>query len=273
MTESNSNLRVSLVQGDTRWHDPAGNRQMYGDLVRSLAGSTDLVVLPETLTSGFTNETLGNAEGMDGASVAWLRELAAAVGAVITGSIVVRDGERHYNRLIWMRPDGSHASYDKRHLFRYADEHLRYSAGRKRLVVELGPWRVCPQICYDLRFPVFARNRFVPAGTGEGHSAEYDLLLYVANWPAPRHHAWQTLLRARAIENLCYAIGVNRVGSDGNQLSYLGGSVVLDPLGMPIVECGSQPQVVSATISRMQLDAHRERFPFYLDADAFSLIE
>jgi predicted amidohydrolase len=142
-------------------------------------------------------------------------------------------------------------------------------------VVELGGWRVCPMICYDLRFPVFARNRFVPVHEGEaaGHRADYDLLLYVANWPAPRHHAWSTLLRARAIENLCYGIGVNRVGTDGNQLSYLGGSVVLDPLGQPIVECGSQPQTVVATLSHAALVAHRRRFPFYLDADAYTLLD
>ena len=258
-------LRVSLVQADTRWHDAAANRELYGSMVRPLAGTTDLVVLPETFTSGFTNDT-GNAEGGAGASVSWMRSLADEVGAVVTGSIVTKEGDCHYNRLYWMRPDGTSATYDKRHLFRYADEHKRYAAGRERLVVELAGWRVCPLICYDLRFPVFARNRFDRDGR-----ADYDLLIHVANWPSPRHYAWQTLLRARAIENLCYGIGVNRVGTDGNKLAYLGGSVVLDPLGQPLVECGAQPQVVTTTISADVLRAHRERFPFHLDADAFSV--
>ena len=258
-------LRVSLVQADTRWHDAAGNRELYGSMVRPLAGTTDLVVLPETFTSGFTNDT-ANAEGGAGASVSWMRALADEVGAVVTGSIVTKDGDCNYNRLYWMRPDGTSETYDKRHLFRYADEHKRYAPGRERLIVELGGWRVCPLICYDLRFPVFARNRFDKSGR-----ADYDLLIHVANWPSPRHYAWQTLLRARAIENLCYGIGVNRVGTDGNKHAYLGGSVVLDPLGQPLVECGAQPQVVTTTISADTLRAHRERFPFHLDADTFAL--
>lgn len=261
-----NDLRISLVQSDTRWHDPAANRALYGELVRTVAGRSDLVVLPETLTSGFTNETLGNAEGPDGESVRWFRALAMETGAVLTGSMVTRDGDRYYNRLYWMRPDGSHASYDKRHLFRYAGEHLRYAAGGERLVVELGGWKVCPLVCYDLRFPVYLRNRW-----DARRGFDYDLLLFVANWPSPRHHAWQTLLRARAIENLCYAAGVNRTGVDGNQLQYLGGSVVLGPLGLPLVECGDQTQVVTTTLSAAALAAHRERFPFQLDADDFSL--
>lgn len=259
-------LRVSLVQADTRWHDAAGNRELYGAMVRPLAGTTDLVVLPETFTSGFTNETLGNAEGPEGASVSWMRALADEIGAVITGSIVTKVGDAHYNRLYWMRPDGTSSTYDKRHLFRYADENKRYRAGSERLVVELKGWRVCPLVCYDLRFPVFARNRWSPEGR-----ADYDLLIHVANWPSPRHYAWQTLLRARAIENLCYGVGVNRVGTDGNKHHYLGGSVVLDPLGAPLVECGAQAQAVTTTISGDALAAHRGRFPFHLDADAFEL--
>jgi omega-amidase len=268
MNPEATDLRVSLVQADTRWHDPAGNREMYGGLVRSVAGRSDLVVLPETFTSGFTNETVGNAEGMDGESIAWMRALAAEVGAVVTGSVVVRDGERHFNRLVWMRPDGSHASYDKRHLFRFAGETERYTAGKHRLVVDLLGWRICPLVCYDLRFPVFARNRF---GATVADGFDYDLLLFVANWPSPRHYAWQTLLRARAIENLSFGIGVNRTGTDGNNLSYLGGSVVLDPLGQSLVECGPQAQVVTTTLSADALRAHRQRFQFHLDADAFSL--
>jgi predicted amidohydrolase len=261
-----NDLRITLVQAATCWHDPAANRAMYGELVRGVAGRADLVVLPETLTSGFTNETLGNAEGPDGESARWFSALARETGATLTGSMVTRDGDRYYNRLYWMRPDGSSATYDKRHLFRFAGEHLRYAAGGERLLVEINGWRVCPLVCYDLRFPVYLRNRWDPQ-----RGFDYDLMLFVANWPSPRHHAWQTLLRARAIENLSYVAGVNRTGTDGNQLNYLGGSAVLGPQGLPLVECGDQVQVVTTTLSATVLAAHRERFPFQLDADEFSL--
>jgi predicted amidohydrolase len=195
-------LRVSLIQAATLWHDPAGNRALYGELVRGLRGASDLVVLPETFTSGFTNETLGNAEDMDGESVAWLKALAVEVGAVVTGSMVIRDQGRHFNRLMWARPDGTLDFYDKRHLFRMANEHERYAEGKEKLIVELKGWRVCPMVCYDLRFPVWIRNRYGATAPGR---FDYDLFVIVANWPAPRRTAWRTLLRARAIENLCYA--------------------------------------------------------------------
>jgi predicted amidohydrolase len=263
-------LRVSLLQGATLWHDPAGNRRMYGELARPLAGQTDLLVLPETFTSGFSNAALAEAEGMDGPSVAWMLELASQLGAVVTGSLQCRVGESVYNRLIWARPDGSLAHYDKRHLFRMANEHQRYAAGLDVLAVELRGWRIRPLICYDLRFPVFIRNRFA-AERAAGF--DYDLLLFVANWPAPRRHAWRTLLMARAIENLSYCVGVNRVGRDGNEVDYAGDSVVLDMLGQPMVECGAQVQVVTSTLSYSALAQHRERFPAQLDADRFQLLD
>ena len=262
-------LTVSLVQGATRWHDAAGNRAYYGDLVRSLAGrGSDLVVLPETFLSGFTNETLHNAERMDGEALPWLRGLAAEIGAVITGSIVVREGDRHFNRLLWMRPDGAFDLYDKRHLFRMADEHTRYAGGERRLIVELNGWRICPLVCYDLRFPVWVRNRRDAEAAG---GMDYDLVLFVANWPQPRRHAWRTLLRARAIENLSYCIGVNRVGRDGNDLAYAGDSAVLDMLGEPLVELGAQEQTVTISLDPAALLAHRQRFPAWMDADDFEL--
>ncbi|MDE2178292.1 MAG: amidohydrolase [Xanthomonadaceae bacterium] len=262
-------LTVSLVQGATRWHDAAGNRAYYGDLARGLAGrGSDLVVLPETFLSGFTNETLHNAERMDGEALPWLRDLAAGIGAVITGSIVVRVGERYFNRLLWMRPDGTFEFYDKRHLFRMADEHTRYAGGEQRLIVELNGWRICPLVCYDLRFPVWIRNRRNAEATG---GMDYDLVLFVANWPQPRRHAWRTLLRARAIENLCYCAGVNRVGRDGNDLAYAGDSAVLDMLGEPLVELGTQEQTVTVTLDAAPLLAHRQRFPAWMDADDFEL--
>ena len=260
-------LRVSLVQGATRWHDPPANRAYYGALARALKGQGDLVVLPETFLSGFTNETLGNAETMDGAGIAWLRDLAAEVGCVITGSLVVREGDRCVNRLIWMRPDGTMATYDKRHLFRMAKEHERYGGGDTRLIVELNGWRILPQVCYDLRFPVWLRNRYDRAAG----RFDYDLTLFVANWPSPRRYAWSTLLRARAIENLAYCVGVNRVGIDGNELLYSGDSVALDFLGQPLVELGAQEQTVTVTLDPVALAAHRERFPAWMDADEFEI--
>jgi predicted amidohydrolase len=262
-------LTVTLVQGATRWHDAAGNRDYYGALVRAAAGDTDLFVLPETFLSGFTNETLGNAESMDGEGMAWLQALAAETRATITGSLVVREGERCVNRLVWMRPDGSFELYDKRHLFRMAGEHERYAGGTQRLIVELNGWRVCPMVCYDLRFPVWTRNRRDEQAAG---GMDYDLILFVANWPAPRRQAWRTLLRARAIENLSYCLGVNRVGVDGNDLPYAGDSAVLDPLGEPLVDLGAQEQVVTIRLDPAVLLAHRQRFPAWMDADAFELL-
>ena len=260
-------LRVALVQGATRWHASAANRDYYGALARSLKGQSDLNVLPETFLSGFTNETLGNAATMDGEGIDWLRDLAGEIGSTVTGSLVVRDGDRCVNRLIWMRPDGTLAFYDKRHLFRMAKEHERYGGGEARLIVELNGWRIFPQVCYDLRFPVWLRNRYDRAAG----RFDYDLSIFVANWPSPRRHAWRTLLRARAIENLAYCVGVNRVGVDGNELHYAGDSVALDFLGLPMVELGAQEQTVTVTLDPVALAAHRERFPAWMDADEFDI--
>ena len=264
-------LRLSLVQGATRWHDPAGNRDYYGALIAPLRGQTDLILLPETFTSGFSNDAIHNAETMEGQTVAWLRDQARTLDAAVTGSVQLRVGEgdsaKVYNRLLFAMPDGRLQLYDKRHLFRYAREHERYASGRERLIVDWRGWRICPQVCYDLRFPVFARNRYDAAAK----RFDYDLVLFVANWPSARRYAWTTLLRARAIENLSYCAGLNRVGVDGNDLHYAGDSAVLDFLGQPLVELGAQEQVVTATIDDAALAGHRERFPAWMDADAFEL--
>lgn len=262
------NLRVSLVQGETRWHDPAGNRDYYGDLMSSLRGLTDLVVLPETFTSGFSNDAIHDAETMDGESVAWLREQARALDAAVTGSVQIRDGDKVFNRMLFVTPDGALHSYDKRHLFRYAGEHRRYAPGRDRLTVEWKGWRICPMVCYDLRFPVFSRNRF---DVERKDAPDYDLALYVANWPAARAHAWKTLLRARAIENLCFVAGVNRVGTDGNNLAYSGDSAVIDYVGDALSECTDHELVTTTTLLAAGLRSHREHFPAMLDADRFEL--
>ncbi|MEZ5485514.1 MAG: amidohydrolase [Lysobacteraceae bacterium] len=260
-----TDLRVSLIQASTVWHDAAANRALYGDLVRALAGKTDLT-LPETFTSGFSNDAVDSAE-LWMARRRPLRELAAEVGAVVTGSMVIRDGDTVFNRLLWMRPDGSHVSYDKRHLFRMANEHQRYGAGKRREIVELNGWRVCPQVCYDLRFPVFLRNRW----DREIERYDYDLLLFVANWPRPRRDAWRTLLRARATENLACVVGVNRVGSDGNGIDYAGDSAVIDASGQLLAELGPVPATVTMSLSAADIEAWRQRFPAYRDADDFEL--
>lgn len=263
-----NNLRISLVQGITRWRDPAGNRDYYGDLIDPLHGITDVVVLPETFTSGFSNDAIDEAETMDGPTVAWMREQAASLDAAVTGSVQLRTDAGVFNRMLWATPDGDLQCYDKRHLFRYAREHERYSAGRERLTVEWKGWRICPLVCYDLRFPVFARNRYDVERAG---ALDYDLQIYVANWPAARAYAWKTLLRARAIENLCYVAGLNRVGRDGNDIDYAGDSAVIDFLGHAVSESTGEEVVTTTTLLAQELAAYRERFPAMLDGDAFEL--
>ncbi|SJZ67111.1 amidohydrolase [Novilysobacter spongiicola] len=268
MSEPTNNLRISLVQGATRWHDPAGNREYYGELLHQLRGITDLAILPETFTSGFSNEAAGDAETMDGPTIAWLREQAAWLGAAVTGSVQVREGDSVFNRLLFVTPDGQVQTYDKRHLFRFAHEHERYAAGRDRLTVEWKGWRICPLVCYDLRFPVFSRNRYDVERAG---ALDYDLAIYVANWPSARTHAWKTLLRARAIENLCYVAGLNRVGTDGNGIHYDGESAVIDFTGEPSSECSDFEVVSTTTLLASELARFRQKFPAMLDGDAFEL--
>lgn len=256
----NPHLRITLVQADLAWQEPATNRRKLATHFRGLAGHTDLVVLPEMFPTGFSMDAEGQAETMDGATVGWMREEAAAMGCVVTGSLIVRDGAHHFNRLVWARPDGTLGHYDKRHLFRMAGEDRHFAAGSRRVTLELKGWRVCPMVCYDLRFPVWSRNR-----------NDYDLLLYVANWPARRAHAWSALLRARAIENLSYVVGVNRIGRDGNGATYAGDSVALDFLGQPLSSEGGGDRVETAVLDLESLRAYRESFPAHLDADGFEL--
>ncbi|WP_129643857.1 amidohydrolase [Peristeroidobacter agariperforans] len=259
-----STLNVTLIQTDLAWHDPAANRVRLQKHMGGLAGQTDLIVLPEMFTTGFTMEAESVAEIANGPTVAWMREHAAALGAVITGSIATRDGDRYYNRLVWMRPDGTHETYDKRHLFRMAHEQDHYSAGVRRLVVELKGWKILPLVCYDLRFPVWSRNKL---GGDDG----YDALLYVANWPERRRYPWQTLLKARAIENLSYCIGVNRVGKDGTGINYTGDSAAIDYLGQPMTPASEQEFVTTVSLDKTALDGFRAKFPAHLDADDFHL--
>jgi len=256
-----ANLRVTMIQADLAWQDPATNRRNLAAHFRGLAGHTDLIVLPEMFTTGFSMEADSLAETMAGATVGWLREEAAAIGCAITGSLIVEEDGRHYNRLVWAMPGGNLAHYDKRHLFRMAREQEHYAPGNRRLVVELKGWRLCPLVCYDLRFPVWSRSR-----------GDYDVLLYVANWPSRRRAAWSALLRARAIENVCYAVGVNRTGKDGNGVSYSGDSVALDFLGQVLGGERNGDFVETVVLDRESLATFRRDFPVHLDADDFELL-
>jgi omega-amidase len=258
-------LRLTLLQGDTRWHDRIANHAHYGELLASLNDPGDLVLLPETWATGFTNAVEAQAEQMDGPSVAWMRDRARETGAVIAGSLLIQDESHVFNRLVWMRPDGTFETYDKRHLFRMAKEHERFRGGTSRLIVDVKGWRACPLICYDLRFPVWSRNQ-----VEEGELA-YDLLLYVANWPTARRVPWQTLLRARAIENHVYCAGLNRVGLDGNGHPYSGDSAVVDFLGGTLCEASAESQAIQLTLDPQALNHHRERFPAWMDGDPFSI--
>lgn len=254
-------LRITLVQCHLTWEDPSAGHDHIGHLLREIdPGSTDLVVLPEMFPTGFTMAPERVAEPARGASATWLLETARHLDAAVTGSVAIRDGAAFRNRLLWAQPDGTLHHYDKRHLFRMADEHAHYRAGEAQVVLAWRGWRVRVLICYDLRFPVWSRA-----------VGDTDLLLCVANWPAARRTAWQRLLPARAIENLCPVIGVNRVGTDGNGVRYSGDSVALDWLGDPITELGSDERTVTVTLDGMALERFRQRFPAHRDADIFDI--
>lgn len=255
-----STLEVSIIQAELAWHDPARNLDAFSAAIDAIREPTDLIVLPEMFTTGFSMDAPNLAETMDGKSVAWLKETAAAKNAAICGSLIIADDGKYYNRFICTAPGGELWRYDKRHLFRLADEQHHYAQGNDIVSFELNGFRICPMVCYDLRFPVWSRNR-----------EHYDLLLYVANWPSRRHHAWETLLRARAIENLSYCAGVNRTGTDGNELPYAGGSAIIDYLGHDLANLGDSPGTASATLDLESLNKFRERFAFHKDADNFTL--
>lgn len=250
-------LTVTLVQADLHWEAVEANLAMFDAHLDAMAPAGDLIILPEMFATGFSMSAHRLAETMSGRAVAWMQARARASGAVIAGSLIIRDSDHFYNRLIWARPDGTLATYNKKHLFRYADEHRIYTAGNEQATLELKGWRVRPFICYDLRFPIWCRN-LGPA---------YDLALFVANWPARRSAHWRKLLVARAIENQCYVIGVNRVGKDGNGHAYDGGSAVIDPRGDLQFDAGNTVAAHTARLSYSNLRSYRDTFPAWKDAD------
>ena len=257
-----STLRVTLVQQPLVWGEPAANRGRFAALLTPLAGGTDLVVLPETLTTGFSMEVERLGEPARGPTSEWLMDLAQELDAAITGSVITADGGRYYNRLLWAEPGRKLRHYDKRHLFRMGREHQHFTPGADAWTTSWRGVRICPLVCYDLRFPVYSRRRA---------ALDYELLLYVANWPAPRALAWRTLLRARAIENQAYVIGVNRVGPDGHGIAHAGDSAAIDYLGQPLAELGGEPVLATVELDSAPLAAFREKFPAHLDADRFTL--
>jgi predicted amidohydrolase len=255
-------FRISLVQQPLVWQDAAANRAHFGEVLRPLAGQSDLVVLPEMFTTGFTMKPAQHAEDAHGETRQWLLTQAKALDAAVGGSVAIRDDGRFYNRFMLALPGGPTYWYDKRHLFRMAGEHRHYDAGDHALIVEWRGVRLCPLVCYDLRFPVWSRRR---------PELEYDVVIYSANWPSPRVYAWSTLLRARAIENVAYCVGVNRTGTDGAGNAHPGASAVFDFMGQPVLELGAEPMVATVGIDVDAMRDWRDKFPAHLDADAFTL--
>ena len=267
MMEQNPDLRVALVQTDLHWQDKTANLALLEEKIWSLKNTCDLIVLPEMFATGFSMESALLAEPMNLQVHKWMKQLAAQTGSVITGTVIISEGGNYYNRLLWVMPDGTTQHYDKRHLFRMANEDASFASGTKLPIFSLKGWKICPQICYDLRFPVWARNHW------NSGNAAYDLLFYVASWPAARISAWDTLLPARAIENLSYCLGVNRVGIDGNQIAYTGHSAAYDFKGERLVDLGEKDQIQVVSLSRSSLEEYRSKFPAWKDADKFTLLE
>lgn len=253
-------MKIALLQMPLLWENPKQNRNYFEGIINSITETIDLIVLPEMFTSGFTMNPKAIAETMQGDTISWLQALAKAKNAAITGSLVIEEYENFYNRLVFVFPTGAIKTYDKKHLFTLAGEDNAYTSGIEKVIIEYLGFKICPLICYDLRFPVFARN-----------TQDYDVLIYVANWPMPRINAWDALLKARAIENMCYTIGVNRIGDDPNQLQYPGHSQVIDFLGNYLIEPQETEGVFITTLNKNALLECRQKFGFLNDRDVFKI--
>lgn len=296
-----STLSITSIQTNLHWENKTANLQMLEQKISSIKEKTEIVVLPEMFSTGFSMKTELLAETMEGETVQWMKRIAAEKKIILTGSFICRgpaqggdltDSEtvqtpasggvptRYYNRLIWMQPNGQYGVYDKRHCFAFAGEDEHYTAGTKRLIASVKGWKINLLVCYDLRFPVWARQTSPPnpspsrqlAGEKGATAPEYDVLIYVANWPERRIHAWKTLLQARAIENQCYVVGTNRVGDDGNKIHYSGESMIIDPMGEVLYTKKDEEDIFTIALDKTHLQTVREKFPFLRDADGFKLI-
>jgi predicted amidohydrolase len=258
----NSTLRISVIQSHIIWEDPAENLGYYGELLRRISGKTDLAVLPELFTTGLSMRVRELADTMDGPTVTSIKQWAEKYQMAVVGSFIAAENGKYYNRAFFITPAGEEYYCDKHHLFRMAGEDQCFEPGRQRLIVNYRGWKICPMICYDLRFPVWSRNV----------DNEYDLLIYVANWAEARKKVWKTLLHARAIENMAYVCGVNRVGTDGRGFTYHGGSIVYTPKGKKLIDAGEQEEVTrTAKLRKVELESLRTKFPAWKDADRFDI--
>lgn len=262
-----SDLKVTLIQTQLHWENIEQNLCMFDEKINSIKERTEVVILPEMFSTGFSMKSDQLAETMDGSAVQWMKKKAAEKNIIITGSLIIEENGQYLNRLIWMQPNGVAGTYDKRHLFGYAGEHEHYQPGDRRLIAQVKGWKICPIVCYDLRFPVWSRNVISP----ETGTPVYDVLINVANWPERRNTAWKTLLQARAIENQCYAIGVNRVGNDGNNIYHSGDSSLIDPMGEILYRKEHDEDIFTTTLERSRLDDIRNKIPFLKDADKFQV--
>jgi predicted amidohydrolase len=263
--EKSPEIRIALIQTDLYWQDKTANLAMLEEKIWDLRGKTDLIILPEMFPTGFSMDAQKLAEPMNLTVCKWMKHLAVQTQAVLTGSAIISAGGQFHNRLLWVTPDGEVEHYDKRHLFRMAEEHQTFAPGQKLPIFNLNGWNFCPQVCYDLRFPVWSRNGWDDGVPG------YDVVFYVASWPATRVSAWDALLPARAIENLAYSIGVNRVGTDGNGISYSGHSTAYDFKGEKVMDLGEREATEVVTFSAQNLEDYRTKFPAWRDADHFEI--
>jgi predicted amidohydrolase len=267
-----STLTLTGIQTKLHWEDPAANLNMLEEKINGIKEKTELVLLPEMFSTGFSMKPAELAETMEGETVKWMKRIAAEKKIILAGSLIIEENGEYFNRLIWMLPNGQIGFYDKRHLFGYAGEDNEFTPGSKRLIASVKGWKINLLVCYDLRFPVWARQTSPPnpLSGGEGASApEYDVLVYVANWPEKRNHAWKTLLQARAIENQSYVAGINRVGNDGNGIYHSGDSMVVDPMGEILYTKAHEEDVFTITLQKNKLEEVRTKLPFWKDGDNF----
>jgi omega-amidase len=253
-------MKIALIQSFLSWENPKSNQNYFEVKINAITEKVDLIVLPEMFSTGFTMNPSVVAETIQGETVLWMQSLAKAKNSVITGSLIIKENDNFYNRLVFVFPSGEIQFYDKRHLFTLAGEDKVYTAGKEKLIINYLGWKICLLICYDLRFPVFSRN-----------TEDYEVLIYVANWPKPRINAWDILLKARSVENMCYTIGVNRIGFDNNNLEYIGHTQAIDYIGNSILEPQEKEGVFIVELNKEKLLKSRKKFGFLNDKDSFEL--